>query len=78
MKMRSMAENHEKLGMPQSPQPYHPTFSVDETQLPEAKTWKIGKKYKVMVEVLMAGSRVEGKKNKHEFKMLSIGVHDSD
>lgn len=78
MKMRSMAENHSKLEMSQSPQPYYPSFTVDAAQLPEAKKWKVGKTYQVMVEVKMSGSHLKdnGRRECYDFKMMKLGVHD--
>lgn len=71
MKMHDMSENYEKLqAAPTSQQPYYPSFTVTDKQLPQAKNWKIGKSYKVMMEVKMVG--MELKRNR--FEMHKIGV----
>ena len=79
MTMRSLkSPTHENIEMAD----YLPEFSVDEKKLPEAKNWKIGKKYKMEVEVEMVGSHKEEyskeKEIKHRFKITKIGVDDDE
>ena len=78
MKMKDMAENYEKLSVaPSSQQPYYPTFRVSEKQLPSAVNWKVGKTYKVVVEVkLVSHEQRSGAAKTYQFEMQKIGVND--
>lgn len=75
-KMRSMAENYEKLEVaPSSQQPYYPSFRVSEKQLPQAAEWEVGKTYSVCMEVKMVG--MESRNNRppeFQFEMRKIGA----
>lgn len=55
-----------------------PSFSLTETQLPEAKDWQVGKKYTLEVEVEMVGSNInEYSKDKtvsYRFNITKVGA----
>lgn len=55
-----------------------PSFSLTETQLPEAKDWQVGKKYTLEVEVEMVGSNInEYSKDKtvsYSFNIVKVGA----
>ena len=75
MKMRSLQENMEKasIGMQQ---PYFPSFTVTDKQLPEANDWEVGKTYKVMLEVRQSSvDKRQNQPTRYGFEMVKIGVH---
>lgn len=65
-----------------------PSFTVDEKALPQIKSWSVGKKYKLEIEVEMQshskgdtfGPAVVGEKKTHEARLtvLSIKPEDSE
>lgn len=59
-----------------------PSFTVHDKNLPEAKKWKVGKKYKIQIEVEMMGTRKEKHAKPehlvHSFEITKIGVPMSE
>jgi len=55
-----------------------PSFSLSQTQLPDIKSWNVGKKYKMEIEVEMVGSNKDEYSDKSElsarFKITKVGV----
>lgn len=55
-----------------------PSIYFNSEQLPEIKTWSVGKKYKLVVEVEMMSASThenkEGKSTNADFKIDAIGV----
>ena len=76
MKMRSMAENADKMELGRATEPYFPGFSVTEKQLPEAASWKDGEEYTVVLKVKMSGHQAadRGRPARFDFKMLAVGA----
>lgn len=58
-----------------------PSFSMDEEDLPEIKSWQIGKKYVIQMEVeMVSASKNEfgRKKMDARFNIHKIGVEEED
>jgi len=55
-----------------------PSFSLSQEQIPEAKQWQVGKKYKLEIEVEMTGINkdewIKTQPVSHRFKIVGIAV----
>jgi hypothetical protein len=62
--------------------PSLPTFSLSQDQLPEAKKWQVGKKYKLEIEVEMVGTNKDEYMQKqpinHRFKVTGVAVDEEE
>jgi hypothetical protein len=78
-KMRKLKNKHDSEMMIGSSLP---SFSLSQDQIPEAKSWDVGKKYKLEIEVEMVGtSKDEYMKNSpinHRFKITGVAVEEED
>lgn len=59
------------------------TFSIDEDMLPQVRTWKVGKKYKLELEVEQIGSSKgdemhDDKKITGRFKVISATAEEPE
>jgi hypothetical protein len=80
--LRSLAKSEPTIGVdfPSKPD-YRPTFSLDEKDLPELKSWKVGEKYMLEMEVeMVSASKNEFGRSVHQarFKITKIGVEEED
>lgn len=80
-KMRKLEPKKATLDSPMEAY-YPPTFTLPDEKIPEAKTWEVGKKYKMEIEVEMVGTNkdeyLKSKKITHRFKITQIGVEQDD
>jgi hypothetical protein len=81
-KERSSGNKNEAKAIVSSEETFdpRPQFSISEVYYPEIKNWSAGKKYPLMIEVEMVGSRIEDwgpDKGKYtgSFKINGIGSH---
>ena len=56
---------------------YFPSFSVELSEIPEAKNWEVGETYQVCLEVMQKSLRIDEKKEEVTFEIHKIGVMDS-
>lgn len=61
----------------------HPSINIPLSQLPEAKKWEVGKKYRIALEVVQTGIRMDADErpdspwnNSAEFDIYGIAVID--
>lgn len=57
--------------------PIYPKFRLDLDTVPEAKDWKVGKTYKIEMEVKMVGLSISRFDNSAEFEIRKIGSEDA-
>ena len=58
--------------------PRYPTVRFQLKDLPEAKKWKVGDKYKVELELKMSGISISRWDNSAEFEIHGIGCEGSE
>ena len=66
-------------------EPYddRPRFSIKESELSDVKDWKVGEKYKVVLELEQTGSNIidygpDKGKIRGEFKVVGIGTEENE
>ena len=78
MRMRTIKPEKMSNMMPEGDE-YYPHLDLSSDEIPEVKSWKVGKTYKIMLEVKQVSMREDkDKKISACFEVRKVGVEDKE
>ena len=72
-KMRAVTpETYGIMASSKKPEQYFPSFSLQLSDIPEAKNWEVGKRYKLAVEVIQKALSITDKRETVVFELRKV------